>query len=111
MDRYDEEITKLVEKGYAEKVPSNEIDAFPGRTWYLPHHHVISDKKPGKLRVVFDCASRFQGESLNDRVLQGPDLVNKLINVLVRFRQHSFAIQADVEAMYNQVHVPKSDHG
>ena len=109
MDRYDEEITKLVEKGYAEKVPSNKIDAFPGPTWYLPHHHVISDKKPGKLRVVFDCASRFQGESLNDRVLQGPDLVNKLINVLVRFRQHSFAIQADVEAMYNQVRVPKSD--
>ena len=42
MGRYDEEITKLVEKGYAEKVPSNEIDAFPGRTWYLPHHHAIS---------------------------------------------------------------------
>ena len=59
--------------------------------------------------MVFDCARRFQGDSLNDRVLQGPDLVNKLINVLVRFRQHSFAIQADVEAMYNQVRVPKSD--
>ena len=34
--------------------------------------------------------------------------MNKLINVLVRFRQNSFVIQADVEAMYNQVNVPKS---
>ena len=109
VNRYDEEIAKLVEKGYAEKVPAHEINESPGRTWYLPHHHVISDKKPDKVRVVFDCASRFQGKSLNDRVFQGPDLVNKLVNVLLRFRQHSYAIQADIEAMYHQVRVPLYD--
>ena len=108
-NRYDEEIAKLVEKGYAEKVPAHEIDASPGRTWYLPYNHVISDKKPDKARVIFDCASRFQGKLLNDRVLQGPGLVNKLVNVLLRFRQHSYAKQADIEAMYHQVRVPLYD--
>ncbi|XP_071848188.1 uncharacterized protein [Apostichopus japonicus] len=79
------------------------------RIWYLPHHAVVSEKKPGKLRVVFDCASNFKGKSLNDRCMQGPDMINKLLPVLLRFRQHSIAVQADIEAMYNQVRIPARD--
>ncbi len=64
---------------------------------------MINNKKPDKLRIVFDCAAKFLGESLNDKCLQGPDLNNRLLNVLLRFRQHQFAIMADVEAMYYQM--------
>ena len=106
--RYDEEIQKLLENRYAERVPVKEMYA-SRNVWYLPHHGVISDKKPDKLRVVFDCAAMFHGESLNDKCYRGPDLNNKLLNVLVRFRQHGFAIQADIEAMYYQVKVPVKD--
>lgn len=70
---------------------------------------MISPKKPEKVRIVYDCASQYQGQSLNDRVLQGPDLVNKLLHVLLRFRQHTYALQADIEAMYNQVIIPVRD--
>ena len=41
--------------------------------------------------------------------MQGPDLVNKLFHVLLRFRLHSYAIQADIESMYHQVRIPVSD--
>ena len=37
-----------------------------------------------------DCATRFQGRSLNESCLQGPDLVNKLLFVLLRFRLHGY---------------------
>ena len=107
-ERYDQEITKLLANGYAEKVPDNEISNAQ-RVWYLPHHSVITEKKPDKLRVVYDCACTFHGESLNDRCLQGPDLVNKLVHVLLRFRLHKYAIQADIEAMYNQIRIPPND--
>ncbi|XP_038071202.1 uncharacterized protein LOC119740069 [Patiria miniata] len=105
--KYSAEIDKLLCKGYAERIPPDEMTG--ERIWYLPHHAVITDKKPDKLRVVYDCASKFRGKSLNDRCLQGPDLVNKLLPVLLRFRQHSIAIQADIEAMYNQVKIPPQD--
>ena len=105
-DQYNSEIDKLLTKGYAEVVPDDEIFS-NDRVWYIPHHGVSTVKKP--LRVVFDCASKFKGKSLNDRCLQGPDLVNKLLSVLLRFRQHSIAIQADIEAMYNQVRMPLRD--
>ena len=107
-ERYDEEINKLVTQGYAEPVPVDDISNAT-RVWYLPHHAVVSDKKPGKVRVVYDCASKFRGKSLNDRCLQGPDLVNKLLHVLLRFRLHSYAIQADIEAMYHQIRIPMYD--
>ncbi|XP_060589840.1 uncharacterized protein LOC132744996 [Ruditapes philippinarum] len=59
----------------------------PGRIWYLPHHPVVNPKKPGKVRVVFDCAAKYRGTSLNDNLLQGPDLTNSITGVLMRFRQ------------------------
>ena len=72
---------------------------------HLPHHAVLSDKKPDKLTVVFDCANKFGGKSLNERCLQGP----VAIKVLLRFRQQGIAIQADIEAMHNQVRIPVKD--
>ena len=36
-------------------------------------------------------------------------MVNKLIHVLLRFREHKYAFQADIEAMYNQVRLPIHD--
>ena len=94
--RYDEEVKKLVSKGYAEPISEYERK---GRTWYLPHQAVTTEKKPDKLRVVFDCAAKYNGESLNDKGLQGPDLNNKLVPVVIRFRQHEHAVVADIEAM------------
>ena len=69
-------IEDLLHKGYAKKAPA--ITA-PGRTWYLPHHAVFHPAKPGKVRVVFDCSAKHRGSSLNDKLLQGPDLTNSLV--------------------------------
>lgn len=77
--------------------------------WYLPHHPVFHEHKPGTVRVVFDCAARFGDTSLNDQLLQGPDLTNNLTGVLLRFRQESVALMADVEQMFHQVRVAPDD--
>lgn len=39
----------------------------------------------------------------------GRDLLNSLVGVLLRFRNYKIALVADVEAMFHQVKVPKSD--
>lgn len=107
--KYDDDIKELVAKGYAEKVPVDELDAFPGRTWYLPVFNVKHPRKPDKFRLVFDCAAVFKGESLNTQVKQGPDLANKLFGVLNRFRTGYVGIMADIETMFYQVSV-KPEH-
>ena len=101
-------IGDLLERGYAVKVPGKQRARQDGRVWYILHHGVYHPQKK-KLRMVFDCAASYQGVSLNNKLLQGPDLTNSLLGVLTRFRQENIAIMADVEAMYHQVRVPKED--
>ena len=77
--------------------------------WYIPHHPVFNPKKPEKLRVVFDCAASYQNTSLNKQLLQGPNTVNSLVGVLLRFRKEAVALAADIEEMFLQVTVPEKD--
>ena len=100
----------VVKKGYAEKVPKSELDDVKGQVWYIPHHGVYHAKKPGKIRVVFDCSARYGGESLNDHLLQGPDLTNTLVGVLCRFRKEAVAFICDVEQMFYQFKVIKEHY-
>jgi len=44
--------------------------------------------------------------SLNDQLLQGPDLTSCLIRVLSRFRTQPVAFVGDIDAMFDQVCVP-----
>ena len=59
--------------------------------------------------MVFDAAASFKGTSLNQALLQGPDLTNSLIDVLLQFRWAPVGFTADIEAMFHQVRVPESD--
>ena len=68
--------------------------------WYLPHHPVTHPLKAGKARVVFYCGVKYRGTSLNQQLLQDPDLTNPLVGVLIRFRQEAVAMAADIEAMF-----------
>ena len=77
----------------------------PGQTWYLPHHNVVNENKPEKLRIVFDCAVTFGGTLLNKEVLQGPDITNNLVGILLRFIEEQVAVMGDIERMFHQVRV------
>ena len=99
-------INEILDKGYAEKVPEESVEADPGKVWYIPHHGVYHPKKPGKIRVVFDCSAKFAGTSLNNQLLQGLDLRNSLVGVSTRFCQEPVAFMGDIEAMFYQVLVP-----
>ena len=75
------------------------------REWYLPHHPVLNPNKPGGVRRVLNGASTCHGASLNKSLLVGPDLLPNLIFVLLRFRQHKYAVSADIEGMFLQAGV------
>ena len=108
-ESYKGTIHDYITKGYAERVPEEELDVDGKPLWYLPHHAVFNPNKPAKLRVVFDCEARYKGTSLNDQLLSGPDLTNSLLGVLVRFRQEPVALSSDTEAMFHQVMVDPKD--
>ena len=96
--------------GYLIRVTdAHKVEKRSNKEWYLPHHPVINPNKPGKVRGVLNGAAKFHGTSLNKFLLTVPDLLQNLIHVLLRFRQHQFAVSADIEGMFLQVGVPDRD--
>ena len=81
----------------------------PESIWYLPHHPVTNPNKPGKMRRAASAASKFRGESLNSNPLTGPDFLNNLAGILLRFREHLFAVLSDIEGMFMQIAVRQED--
>ena len=66
-------------------------------------------KKLGNVRIVANAASKFRGESLNPNLLTGPNLVNNLVGVLLRFREHPVAVLSDIEGKIMQIAVRQED--
>ena len=64
--KYADTVNDYIAKGYASEVTT--IDTTSNRIWYLPHHPVSNPNKPGKVRVVFDCAAKYEGNSLNSQL-------------------------------------------
>ena len=96
-----------LDKKHARSVPADELIVYDMPLWYLPHHPVFN--KPSKTRVVFDCAAKCRGTSLNDQLFSRPDFTNSIVGVLSRFREDTVALAADVECMFHQVRVAPAD--
>ena len=99
-----------ITKGFAREWNQTSDEGDEVRCWFLPHHPVFNINKPNKVRVAFNCAAQCRGESLNNQLLPGSDLLNSLIGVLCRFRKEAVAVVSDVEGMFNQVRTKPSDH-
>ena len=95
-------------EGYAQVIPASEVQDLE-HSWFLPHHNVINPKKPEKLRTVFDCAAEVKRVSLNNSLIQEPDLTNLLVGVLTRFREGPVALVANIRSMFHQVKVNNKD--
>ena len=77
--RYEETINVDLQNGYVRKLDEKELDETKDeRQWYVPHHPVINPHKPEKVRRVCNAAAKYKGESLNDKLLAGPDLLQSL---------------------------------
>lgn len=101
---YLEFMGKIIEKGHASPVSRDDAPPPLGRSWYLPHFATYHNTKH-TICVVFESSCEFRGVSLNKVLLPGPDLMNNLIGVLMRFRKESVAVMCDVEQMFHLFHV------
>lgn len=107
--QYVAHMDNLFVKGYAEPIPDDDGVDQTLCSWYIPHHGVFHPQKPNKLRVVFDCSFKLIGVSINDHLLQGPDLMNSLVGILLRFRIRKIAFSCDIEGMFYQFKVNSGD--
>jgi hypothetical protein len=107
-EHYKNFMKDAIAQGHASKIPEDNQN-IPGKVWYIPHFGIYHPKKKDKIRIVFDCSAKYHNQSLNDCLLQGPDLTNSLIGVLIRFREELVAFMCDVQQMFHQFLVNEED--
>lgn len=94
LERYDEEIGKLVTAGTIEKTAK-----MPQEGYFLPMHAVT---KNGKVRLVFDASCKSEnGRSLNETLDPGINLLNQLLDVLLQFRCYEFVYVGDISKAFH----------
>lgn len=101
---YREQIHEMVSRGAAAKLTNEEIDSWKGPKWYISHlvaPNPHSTTTP--VRIVWNSSQEFRGASLNDLLHKGPDVLNPIRGVLLRFRSGLYAALGDVKKMYNSV--------
>lgn len=78
--------------------------------YYIPLHCVLKNYDPNKIRVVFDDSMLSSNNtSLNDTLYTGPKLQCDIVNILTRFRRHTFVFTTDVVKMYRAIFIRHED--
>ncbi|GAA6082858.1 uncharacterized protein LOC108181458 [Tachysurus ichikawai] len=101
---YAAQVHDMVERGAAKKLTKEETDSWKGPVWYVSHLVAPnSHSTTTPVRLVWNSSQKFKGLSMNDLLLKGPDVLNPIRAVLIRFRKGVFAALGDIKKMYNSV--------
>ena len=109
-EAYDQQMQEMERMKFSRKLSEKELNEYKGPVHYIAHHEVLRpDKKSTPVRIVFNSSSVYQGHRLNDYWFKGPDLLNGLFGVVLRFRENRVAVSGDISKMYHRILIPLED--
>ena len=107
---YQQQMKDMENRGVAKKLSEEEIEEYDGPIHYIHHHEVMKPKSLSTpIRIVFNSSASYMGHALNQYWAKGPDFINNLLGILLRFREHPVAMTADISKMYNSIRLSKRD--
>ncbi|XP_063446979.1 uncharacterized protein LOC134726470 [Mytilus trossulus] len=109
-ESYQNQIEDMVKRNVARKLTEKEIQQYEGPVHYIHHHEVLKpESKSTPIRIVFNSSASYMGHVLNEYWAKGPNVINDLLGVLLRFRQERVATAGDISKMYNSVNLSLLD--
>ncbi|CAB3993987.1 Hypothetical predicted protein [Paramuricea clavata] len=68
-------------------------------------HAQAVEASPPLKDATYTSKPVFQGKSLNRELLSGPDLLNNLLGILIRFRRKEIGVMCDIEQLFHAFYV------
>ncbi len=111
LQQFQSVLEEYLTMGHARIVPYSERNLSHSKMYYLPVHGVSKESSTTtKLRAVFYASAKtWNGTSLNDELLAGPNLYPLLPAILIKFRTHRIAISADISKVFREIELPPDD--
>ncbi|CAG7730811.1 unnamed protein product, partial [Allacma fusca] len=105
---YHQVIEDWLEMGIIERVPGSELKSFGH---YLPHRAVVKENSSTtKIRPVFDASAHEKNSpSLNDCLEKGPNLIETIPTVLLRFREKRIGVVSDIAKAFLQLSLASNE--
>ena len=103
---YQQEMEESLQRGAARPLSEAEIMRYKGPVHYITLFPVITPSKVStKVRIVSNSAQKNSksGLSLNDCIRVGPNALNGLVDVLLRWRGLEFALTYDLKKAYQSM--------
>ena len=110
---YETQLKALIERGFAREILDSDLQKWKddgNPVYYIAHQMVIQPESVSTpIRVVFNSSQVYKGKSLNSALHLGPDVLNSLHAVLLRFRNDAAAASGDMSKMFYMVRIAKED--
>ena len=101
LDFYSSEVQKYLDRGGVVRLSKAEIDEWKGPQNYISHHGVEKPSATTPLRVVTNSSLNNAGNSLNGCLIRGPNSLNSMLDIALRFRCFECALVWDLSKAYN----------
>ena len=107
---YDLQMIEMNHLQFSRRLTEKEAREYSGPVHFISHHEILRpESKSTPVRIVFNSSAVFQGHKLNEYWMKGPDLLNDLFGVVLRFRENQVAFLGDISKMYHRIRIPEMD--
>eukprot|EP00794_Sanderia_malayensis_P001494 gene1494-biopygen1238 len=107
--KHKEIIQEQEQQGIVEKAPEKQSKE---KEFYLPHKAVVREgAESTKVRILYDASARSneKSRSLNDCLETGPQLQNRIWDILTRNRMQPWVASGDIKQAFLQIRICESN--
>ena len=99
---FNDQMEEMVETKKARELSKQEIRDYHGPIHYISSHEILNPNPTSTpCRVVFNTSSKFHGHCSNEYWAKGPDFINNLLAVFIRFRENAICLAGDIKRMFH----------
>ena len=109
-EKFHEQVQDLVQRGVFVRISEEEQRSYKGPVFYVTMHEVYKpDSLSTPIRLVINSSLKYDGASLNDVLMKGPDTLNNLFGIQLKFRTYMYALVCDMSKMYHTIHTTEKE--
>ena len=102
--RYNDQFDDFIQREVFTEVTEEEMKNYKGPVFYVSHHAVHKEESVSTpIRLVINSSLKYRGHSLNDILMKGPNVLNDILGVQLRFRSYQIAVVSDIKKMYHSI--------
>ena len=109
-EAYNQQFESMLDRGVLVEIPQKELDEYEGPVNYVTHHVVFKpDSQSTPVRIVVNPSMTYKKVSLNECLMKGPNSLNNLFGIQLRFRTYPVALVGDIHKYYHSIRTTEKE--